>query len=459
MMKFCDSEIDPTQFELFVGALFVALGYSIEHNGKTHDGGIDLIVRHYERGKGVVQVKQYRSSKVTEPQIRDLYGALCAKQEVEYGIMVVLSDCTKEAKTWPDREGVTNLAIWTHKELVAMLQQKGNETLIEFIRILLQRHDRELRQSANGLFVTPKHHRQQNAKPFYKKTHSNHGHAAFAAVNANHGLSRSIPSSAGCAAKSRRRGPPSSTLSSAKKRGVRSKHDRGGQAMAAMAQNWAKCKFTVNDRGHDLEEGNGERLSEQKDAADSPLAEHSDAPKGPRSVSPMAQHVVFGADSRSGFDGEISPKSTRSNSADSSLLIDESQSDEEPETTSGAFSNGGTAGSMSMGNGNRSDALNTNLMWSISNVNRQRRKRRPWLPADDSLIMAGIAQFGSNWMESADQWEVIFSRNSGQFSQDWTLKDIRKHYHRALKPKLMSSTNQIPQTSSNHSAHSLGSLR
>lgn len=106
MMKFCETQIDPTQFELFVGALFTALGYSIEHNGKTHDGGIDLIVRHYQRGKGVVQVKQYRNSKVTEPQIRDLYGALCAKQEVEYGVMVVLSDCTKEAKTWPNREGL-----------------------------------------------------------------------------------------------------------------------------------------------------------------------------------------------------------------------------------------------------------------------------------------------------------------------------------------------------------------
>merc|ERR1719295_309147 len=141
LMRFCETAIDPTQFELFVGALFAALGYTVEHNGKTHDGGIDLIVRHCRKGKGVVQVKQYRNSKVTEPQIRDLYGALCAKQEVSYGVMVVLSDCTKEAKTWPDREGVTNLEIWTHRELTQLLEQHSVAVLIEFVKLLTAKHE------------------------------------------------------------------------------------------------------------------------------------------------------------------------------------------------------------------------------------------------------------------------------------------------------------------------------
>lgn len=485
MMKFCESQIDPTQFEYFVCALFTALGYSVEHNGKTHDGGIDIFVRHYQRGKGVVQVKQYRNSKVTEPQIRDLYGALCAKQEVEYGIMVVLSDCTKEAKTWPDREGVTNLAIWTHKELVSMLQQKGNEILLEFIGILNQNHDRDLKHAQSGMFVTPKHQRQKQANPFYKKPQSVHGihsqHGLHFGANSNsnsngnyNGMnSHSIPSSIGCTKPiGRRRETPSSTLSSAKKRGVKAKNDRNNQVIATMAKQWAQCKFTVNEEPEADREG-GAAPNEEKDGL-SPLRDNRDVENRHDPPSPDKQ-LIFGGDSRSGFDGEISPNSTHSNSADSSLLIDESQSDDENHSAmtikhktpgfaafadisqsalNGSISNGiVSSSSMSMSNQNDAVSINTNLMWSISNVNKARRKRRPWLPVDDQLILNGIASM-DNWMETTEQWDVIYSRNKAQFSQNWTLKDVRKHYHRALKPKLMSHQNQVHQTSSNHSSHS-----
>jgi len=486
IMKFCESAISPTQFELFVGALFCALGYSIEHNGKTHDGGIDLIVRHYERGKGVVQVKQYRNSKVTEPQIRDLYGALCAKQEVEYGIMVVLSDCTKEAKTWPDREGVKNLIIWTHKELVSMLQQKGNETLIEFIRILIQKQDRDLQQAQSGMFVTPKHQRQKQANPFYKNKQimTTHTHS--------HSHSQSIPSSIGRDAhctKSRRREPPSSTLSSAKKRGVKAKQDRNANAstqlIASMAKQWAQCKFTVNEETEcgvngsdrasgpslDVEgaDGNGngigdrdrERLNDEEESH-SPLQLKDNGDIENRRDS---MNSIHSKQSQSGRDGETSPHSTRSESPDSSLLIDESQSDEEnqagfatddhPAKTSSSWNSSFSNGIISSGLQCDGKEINTNLMWSISNVNKQRerRKRRPWLAADDNLIMAGIAQFATNWMESTEQWDAIYRRNKHLFSQKWTLKDVRKHYHRALKPKLVQQ-HHSKQASSYHSSHS-----
>eukprot|EP01084_Bolivina_argentea_P069603 126615_1 len=176
IMHFCDTSIDPTEFEHFIGALFTCLGYKVEHVGKTHDGGIDLIVRHFKNGKGVVQVKQYRrNSKVTEPQIRDLFGAMSAKQEVEYGIMVVLSDCTKEAKTWPQRENVTNLKIWTNKELVSLLEEKGVNTLLEFIKVLKEKHKNDIKRITNdGVninFITPKHNPYKNSKQL--KTYSN----------------------------------------------------------------------------------------------------------------------------------------------------------------------------------------------------------------------------------------------------------------------------------------------
>lgn len=134
--------------------------------------------------------------------------------------------------------GVSNLDIWTHKELVEKLEQKGNETLMEFINILIQKHEKDLRH--NGMFVTPKHQRQNNAKPFYKRAGFNstgrkgnsgnvngRNDAGNGNLNGNVngnvvgniGQSRSIPSSVGCMKSKRRepRRPPASTLSSARK--------------------------------------------------------------------------------------------------------------------------------------------------------------------------------------------------------------------------------------------------
>lgn len=238
------------------------------------------------------------------------------------------------------------------------------------------------------------------------------------------------------------------------------KPDRSSRVMASMAQNWASCNFAVSNQAPGMQEGK-EDTDHINPTVGAPLRDRTN------SVSPMHPAVV-----RQHEEGNSPTRSTHS--ADSSLLIDESQSDEENRAyndTNHALmatkreSSFGSITSMSRNNG-QSDAVNTDLMWSLTNVNKQqRRKRRPWLPEDDNLILSGIAQlFGSNWVENNDQWESVYSTIEAQFSQDWSLKDVKKHYNRVLKPKLTNQNqNQqqqfIPQTSSNHSVHSSHSAR
>ena len=421
LMRFCESAIDPTQFELFVGALFAALGYTGEHNGKTHDGGIDLLVRHCRRGKGVVQVKQYRSSKVTEPQIRDLYGALCAKQEVEYGVMVVLSDCTKEARTWPEREGVDNLEIWTHRELTALLELHAVAVLVEFVKLLEHRHEADARQLAHGILVTPKHTRQHHAKPFSQRN----SHASNnLPPNTHRSSSTSIPASpAAKSSAAKRRDPPSSTLSSAKKRTGKGKGKAKGAQLKSLRQNWSQCKFSGS--GQTQTQAQQEEGLE-KDKLVSPLLDKRDVVNTPNVT----------ASARSRLKPRLSPVSTDNSS---SLLIDESQSDDE--------NHGAEYGHRSRSPYAQQEAseggINTDMMWSMTNLNKKRRKRRPWLQSDDQLVMGGIAQFGQGWQETLDQWDRIFEQSHSRFSQPWTLNDVRKHYACVLKPKLMTGSNQL----------------
>ena len=135
VLEMCSKQLNPTEFELFIGSIFESLGYDVEHCGQTHDGGIDLKINHLRNGLGCVQVKQYRmSNKVGEELIRDLWGATVG-DNYNYSFMVTLGHATKHAKQWPKNKNV-NLTIWEHEDLVKILSKHKNSILVRFNRIL-----------------------------------------------------------------------------------------------------------------------------------------------------------------------------------------------------------------------------------------------------------------------------------------------------------------------------------
>ena len=482
MMEFCERDINPTEFEYFIGALFNTLGYRIEHNGKTHDGGIDLIVRHFEKGKGVVQVKQYRkNTKVSEPQMRDLYGAMCAKQEVEYGIMVVLSDCTKEAKTWPEREGIKNLKIWTHKQLINLFKENGDQTLIEFIK-LLKKHKSDINQATiinnHGVMMTPKHTNNNN-----NNNNNNYSNYKSNKSKSNRKYHHQV-------------GQPSSALSSAKKRSQKKQNsDRLRRAllnfgngngngdgkhkkiisnnnnMEDMRKNWTNFKFSSGNINLNMEmkQNNGDDGDDEIDKNIEGLTVHSNDNdnKKIKKDNNNQNHIeqeqkvdnFISMKKNNQIQDYLSPNNNNDvnlitssgepspiSSTDSSLLIDESQdSDDDNDNDNDndrenvikkrineSFSNS-LLSNMNDVNGDNNNNIH-NFLWLLNNSKPKRRSRRKWLVDDDVLLLNMIKSFGSSWNDTPEQWQHII--DNCRFSQQFTIKDVKKHWLTVLKPKL-----------------------
>ena len=69
------SSLTPEGFEEFVGEIFEALGYEVEHVGGTGDNGVDLVVR---RGglNGIVQCKYFSRGVVGSPELQKFLGTI-----------------------------------------------------------------------------------------------------------------------------------------------------------------------------------------------------------------------------------------------------------------------------------------------------------------------------------------------------------------------------------------------
>lgn len=68
-------DMEPSEFENYIADLFSRLGYKARAVGKSHDGGIDVVLE--KNGiKSYVQCKKFTTSKVTVSDVRDFYGAL-----------------------------------------------------------------------------------------------------------------------------------------------------------------------------------------------------------------------------------------------------------------------------------------------------------------------------------------------------------------------------------------------
>ncbi|ETO33109.1 hypothetical protein RFI_03998 [Reticulomyxa filosa] len=124
LLDFAENKMSATEFELFVGCIFTCLGYEVEHVGKTKDGGIDLLLFHKEKGEGMVQVKQYRkNTKVSEPQVRDLWGVLSAKHK-QYCFMVTCNSVTAAAQQWPVDNNISDrFLFWNRLNLTEFISR------------------------------------------------------------------------------------------------------------------------------------------------------------------------------------------------------------------------------------------------------------------------------------------------------------------------------------------------
>lgn len=93
--------LSPTDFERRIANLFEAMGYVVEHTGRTGDHGIDVIATSnavITGGKLVIQCKRYaEENKVGESEVRDLYGAV-THERASKGILVTTSDFTSAAR-------------------------------------------------------------------------------------------------------------------------------------------------------------------------------------------------------------------------------------------------------------------------------------------------------------------------------------------------------------------------
>ena len=96
----------PTFFEELVIDLLVAMGYGgtradAEAVGRSHDGGIDGIIKEDPFGLDVVyvQAKRWSEGKVQEPDVARFAGALASKGATK-GIFITTSDYTKGARNY-----------------------------------------------------------------------------------------------------------------------------------------------------------------------------------------------------------------------------------------------------------------------------------------------------------------------------------------------------------------------
>lgn len=106
-------EMDPVEFERYVGRLFELEGYQVEYTARSGDEGVDLRLRRAcqgWRGRGsgraLVQCKRYsQEHAVGSPELQQFSGVLCHELAYE-GYFVTTSFFTPAAQAWARAEGI-----------------------------------------------------------------------------------------------------------------------------------------------------------------------------------------------------------------------------------------------------------------------------------------------------------------------------------------------------------------
>ncbi|NMA48267.1 MAG: restriction endonuclease [Tissierellia bacterium] len=102
-MNYDISKMDGYEFENFIADLLRKMGFDVEENKLSGDGGVDLIAYSKQpvfRGKYLVQCKKWEGS-VGEPPLRDLYGVVLSNN-ANKGVMITNSSFTMNAIEFAD---------------------------------------------------------------------------------------------------------------------------------------------------------------------------------------------------------------------------------------------------------------------------------------------------------------------------------------------------------------------
>lgn len=97
-------QLDPVEFEQFVGYLYQKQGFSVAMTPTSGDQGIDLILRK-GRQMVIVQCKRYAGA-VGQPTVRDLYGVLM-HNKADGAVLVTSGVVSRPAEAWAKGKPIT----------------------------------------------------------------------------------------------------------------------------------------------------------------------------------------------------------------------------------------------------------------------------------------------------------------------------------------------------------------
>jgi restriction system protein len=117
-------------FEHLVLDLLKAMGYgagenSIDHQGGTHDGGIDGVISLDKLGleKIYIQAKRWESNNVGRPELQQFYGALSERKATK-GVYLTTSSFSAEARRFANRIS-DSIVLIDGEELTSLMIENG----------------------------------------------------------------------------------------------------------------------------------------------------------------------------------------------------------------------------------------------------------------------------------------------------------------------------------------------
>lgn len=117
-------EMKPYEFESYIAEMFKKLGYNAEAVGKSHDGGIDVVIEK-DGVKGYVQCKKYISSTVAVGEVRDFYGALADRLTSGQAYFITTNKFTLEARKFAEDKPIELVDGFSLVKYVKMAYKDG----------------------------------------------------------------------------------------------------------------------------------------------------------------------------------------------------------------------------------------------------------------------------------------------------------------------------------------------
>lgn len=117
-------EMKPYEFESYIAEMFKRLGYNAEAVGRSHDGGVDVIIEK-DGVKGYVQCKKYITSTVAVGDVRDFYGALVDKLTNGKGYFITTNKFTLEATKFAEDKPIELIDEFALVKYVKMAYKDG----------------------------------------------------------------------------------------------------------------------------------------------------------------------------------------------------------------------------------------------------------------------------------------------------------------------------------------------